>query len=76
VFDAVDACIDLDAQIARFLAGDGDLPAEVADCVAERYVASGELQEALFGSEVDPALEARIDAVLDDAFVACSSTPS
>jgi hypothetical protein len=72
VFDAVRGCIDLAAQVAGFLAADADLPDDVAACVAARYVASGELREALFGRGIDPELEARIDAVLDDALAACT----
>ena len=76
VFAAVDACVDLEAQIATFLAGDGALPDAVARCMAERYVAAPELREALFGPEVPPALATRIDELLDEAFAACSAAPA
>jgi hypothetical protein len=75
VFAAVDACADLEAQIATFLARDEALPDAVARCMAERYVAAPELRDALFGPEVPPALATRIDEVLDDAFAACSAGP-
>ncbi len=76
VFAAVDACVDLEAQIATFLAGDGALPDAVARCMAERYVAAPELRDALFGPEVPPALATRIDEVLDEAFAICSAGPA
>ena len=74
VFLAVDGCVDLVTQVAGFLAEDAALPEEVARCVAERYAASGELQDALFGSAIDPELGARIDAVLDAALADCAGT--
>ena len=74
VFIAVDGCVDLVAQVAGFLADDAGLPTAVARCVATRYVASGELQDALFGGDIDPELERRIDAVLDAALAECSGT--
>lgn len=74
VLTVLDGCVDLVGQIAAFL-GDGGLPADVARCAAERYAHAEELQEALFGTDVDPELGARIDAVLDDAVAACSSGP-
>ena len=76
VFGAVDGCTDLVAQVARFLAADAGLPEDLARCVAERYVASEELEEALFGTDIDPALGARIDAVLDAAVTACTEPES
>jgi hypothetical protein len=65
-------CTDLTAKVAGFLAAEGALSPETADCVAKRYEASGLLRRSLFGAESDEALNRQIDDELTSATRACS----
>ncbi len=73
VYEAFEACIDLEAQLGESFAADGSLDAQSAQCVADEYLASGLPREALLGRGFDAALNDRIDASVAAAFEACSS---
>ena len=64
MWDALQACVDLAAQVAETLGQDAGLSAEQAQCMAEGYVAAPEFREAIFSEGFDPELNARIDAAL------------
>lgn len=74
VYAAFDDCIDLVDQIGATIGRDSGLPTDVARCVADVYVDSGVLREALFAANFNGMLNARIDSVLADAAQACTAT--
>ena len=72
VYDALDDCLDLQAQLAGMIGGPS-VAQPVKDCAAERYIASGLFREALLTPEFDEGLNRRIDLELSEAFAACES---
>lgn len=71
LFEAFASCLDLEQQVVDLFTSDGTLTEEVARCVAERYTATAEFRDSITTSEPDEALNARIDAVINDAADAC-----
>lgn len=68
---SISDCVDLEAQLASFFAADPSLSGDQAACVAESYVNSDVFPEALFSTEPDSALDARVSDELASAYQSC-----
>lgn len=73
VFAAYEACLDLPAQVTTLLKSGGSMTDDVAECVADAYVESGIMREALLNPQFNQEVNDRIDAVLAEAEAECSS---
>lgn len=73
IYRAFEECLDLRSQLIDTLPGGASLDRSEAECVADRYLASGVLREGLLTSDFDPDLNSRIDAALVDATEICSA---
>ena len=69
-FDGIERCIDMPGQVSSLLE-DAGLSIGVASCVADAYVASGLIEEALMEGAFDPELNNRIEVVLTQAMADC-----
>jgi hypothetical protein len=68
LMDALGGCVDLQAQAAAILRDAFGLPPELAECVADRYLASDAARDNFtMGDVVEEGLEERTTAAMQDA---------
>jgi hypothetical protein len=73
VYRAFEECVDIRSQVSEIFASDPSLDEQAAACVADQYLASGLMREALLDQGFDQDLIDRIDAALADAIDTCST---
>jgi hypothetical protein len=72
VFAAMTGCIDLAAQVTDLFLASGKSP-EAARCMAERYIATDVLEEAIMTARADADLTADINRTLVEIGSTCST---
>jgi hypothetical protein len=77
LMERLGGCIDLRAQAAAILRDPFGLPPELAESVADRYLATDAARDNVTsGDVVDSGLEARTTAAMQDAMGHCQAKPA
>jgi hypothetical protein len=72
VFAAIEACVDLEAQMMDVLAG-GDASESDVSCVVRQYLATDLPRRAILARGYDPQLNAEIQSTLEEAGRRCGA---